>query len=86
MAKNKTGKDQVFDSDSSAVSTSIVEYPESFQGIIYSYVDRVPYSENMVKTMIAEWNKYKNYLKVEPVAVAKTLAQAGPVHKLTAPS
>ena len=100
MAKNGTDKSALgqFDSHQETINTGLVEYNENFKGIISSYEDRIPYSANMAKTMIKEWNKYKSYLKVsqkdieakaklnKAAPTTKKLVQKTDVHKLTAPS
>lgn len=41
-----------------------VHYPESFEGIIHSYVDRFPFNAEFRDQIVGEWNKTKHHLRV----------------------
>ena len=49
-------------------NSSMIEptvYPECFEGIIASYVDRYPCNMELLKRIETEWAKTAHYLRVE---------------------
>ena len=44
---------------------SITSYPESLEGLIYSNVDREPFSKELYNDMINQWNQEKDHFRVE---------------------
>jgi len=49
--------------NSSTIEPTI--YPECFEGIIASYVDRFPCNMELLKRIESEWTKTAHYLRVE---------------------
>jgi len=39
-------------------------YPETFEGIIASYIDRYPVTEEFHRTMLSQWDPTKTYLRI----------------------
>lgn len=55
---------------------SMVEYKEDFEGIISSYIDRLPFSERMYHQWVEEWDQYKSYIRVHPKITPETTKTA----------
>ena len=43
----------------------LVTYPETFQGLIYSFADRMPFSTKLYNNMIQEWKAHSESLRVD---------------------
>lgn len=69
----------------STMKAELVSYKESFEGIISSFQDRLPYSEAMVHQWINEWNRYKDYLRV-PALPREKNAEEKSIKKVTRPT
>jgi len=41
-----------------------IVYPETLEGIIYSFADRFPCTRDLLDQVIGEWSKTKDYLRV----------------------
>ena len=42
-----------------------VVYPECFEGIIASYADRFPNTQETIEKIHTEWAKYSSYMRVQ---------------------
>jgi len=56
--------DQVLGNDQSSIK--VIGYPETFSGVINSFIDRFPFDEKLFNQINGEWSKYKSYLRVKP--------------------
>ena len=41
-----------------------LHYPETFEGIIHSYIDRFPPTEKLVQTILDQWMPTKDFLRI----------------------
>ena len=43
----------------------MVDYPNKFRGLIYTYIDKYQFNQKLYDQIMNEWNKHKNSLKVK---------------------
>ena len=55
-------------------TATMIEYPDKFRGLIYTYMDKYQFNQKLYDQMMNEWNKHKSGLKV-PDEEAKAFFQ-----------
>ena len=54
----------LFKKDGNMLAIKVIEYPETFEGVISSYADRYPFTPELYWQVKNEWDKHKDSLRV----------------------